>query len=132
MTTLTNGDAMTRAQLLAFDSLWNDRDRTHIADDVEELGGVTFTYAHSGWDRSVIVRGADGSEVMAVASGLVYYGADITRPGSEFMASHGGHVWRTSRNGKTGGQSKTAPDPTGGNAMCDQCFLHHPVGECDR
>lgn len=132
MSTLTNGDAMTRAQLLKFDSLWNDRDRDHIAADVEALGGATFTYAHNGWNHSVIVRDADGSEVMAVAAGLVHYGAGITRPDSEHMASHGGHVWRTSRNGKTGGQSKTAPDPTGGHAMCDDCFLHHPAGECDR
>lgn len=132
MSTLTNGDAMTRAQLLKFDSLWNDRDRDHIAADVEAVAGATFTYAHNGWSSSVIVRDADGSEVMAVAAGLVHYGAGITRPDSEHVASYGGHVWRTSRNGKTGGQSKTAPDPTGGHAMCDDCFLHHPAGECDR
>jgi hypothetical protein len=132
VTTLTNGDAMTRAQLLKFDSMWSDRDRDHIAEDIEALGGVTFTYANKGWDRSVVVRTADGTEVMTVAAGLIYYGTGITRPGSEHMESHGGHVWRTSRNGKGSGQSKTAPDPTGGNAMCDDCFLHHPEGECDR
>ncbi|HWJ10016.1 MAG TPA: hypothetical protein VNS46_11595 [Nocardioides sp.] len=132
MSTTTNGDALTQAQLLKFNSMWNDRDREHIAADVEALGGVSFTYADSGWNRSVVVRDADGTEVMAVAPGLIYYGAGITRPGSEHMESHGGHVWRTSRNGKGSGQSKTAPDPTGRNAMCDVCFLHHPAGECDR
>lgn len=132
MTTLTNGDAMTRAQLLSFNPLWDDRDRDHIAGDLDALGGVTFTYSQSGWNRCVVVCDAGGNEVMSVAPGTIYYKAGITRPGSEYQEAHNAHVWRTSRNGKGGGQSKAEPDPTGGFPQCMACFMHHREGECDR
>lgn len=134
MSTLNNGDAMTRAQLLKFNPLWDDRDRAVIEEYVERWGGVRFQYAQSGYNRCVLVFDAEDNELMAVAPGTIYYPPGVTRPGSEDHSSRGhkGHVFKTSRHGRGGGQSKPERDPTGGHPLCMRCFMHHAEGACDR
>lgn len=114
---------------MKFNPLWDARDRAVIAEDLDAFGGVAFTYYEAGYNRGVSVFDADGTEVMAVAPGTIYYALGRSRPGSVYLESHGGHVFRTSRSGKGGGQAK--PEPTL-LPLCRTCWLHHGEGDCDR
>lgn len=103
MSPLRDGDPMTRTQLMKFNPLWNDSDRAVLVEDLETFGGAEFVFSQAGWNRSVRVLDADGTELMAVAPGTIYYAGGRSRPGSVSSESRAGHVFRTSRWGKGGG-----------------------------
>ncbi|WP_183093209.1 hypothetical protein [Nocardioides stalactiti] len=129
MKDLRTGDAMTRAQLIKFNPLWNSRDREVIDEDIDAFGGVKFEYYQSGYNRGVNVLDEAGTVLMSVAPGTIYYADGRTRPGSVYLESHGGHVYKTSRAGSGGGSAK--PEPSR-HPVCQSCWMEHPEGECDR
>lgn len=129
MSTLNNGDPMTRAQLMKFNPLWNGSDRAVLTEDLDTFGAVAFTYVVSGFNRYVRVLDASGAHVMDVSPGTFYYKGGHDRAGSEpYLESNEGRVYRTSRAGAGGGVATPEPDY---GPRCDTCGLHHR-GECDR
>lgn len=129
MSTLSNGDVMTRDQVLKFNPLWDGADRAVVAEDLDTFDAVRFQFAQSGYNRHVRVFNSDDEEVMAISPGTIYYGGGRSRPGSIHSDSHNGQVFRTSRWGSGGGQAKPEPALL---PLCQTCWLHHAEGECDR
>ncbi|KAA1419192.1 hypothetical protein F0U44_12125 [Nocardioides humilatus] len=126
MKDLRTGDALTRAQLLKFNPLWDSRDRGVIAEDIDTFGGMAFQYYEAGYNRGVNVLNAAEEVLFSVSPGTIYYGGGRSRPGSVYLGSHGGHVYRTSRAGSGGGKP---PQATGD--VCTRCFQQMSLtGEC--
>lgn len=124
---------LTRNTLLKWHPRWNDRDRATLEAMIDEFDAASFTVAPSGYPH-VKVRDAEGNLIMDVARGRVYLKAARRWDGSVPYDEDGDskdHVYLLSTS-REHSEGKSAPDPTGGHPTCPDCFLCHPVGECDR
>jgi hypothetical protein len=121
---------LTRNEFLKFNPRWARADIAVLEEDLDTFGGVTFEHVVSGYNVYISVYDADGSLLMDVSRGTMYYANGRTRPGS--MPRTPGsvdHTYKLSTHRAGGGEARPelALQP-----LCSNCFLHHPEGNCDR
>jgi hypothetical protein len=123
---------ITRTEFLKFNERWDSTDRVVLEENVDRFGGVTFESVESGYNHYVAVHDAEGTLLMDVSKGTIYYKGERSRVGSvqrDLEGDHTEHVYRLSTHRAGGGQAEPEPDY---GPLCTACFLHHAPGECDR